>query len=652
MFLRRLVPLAVLLLGSTIVACAQDKPKDYGIRSRKALSLYEEGLQQSQWRAHRQAANLYEQALEIEPDFAHAHFRLGVTAFVLELFDPAVEHLQRAQALKPKEFPMTGYYLGTSMFYQENYASAAEQLQAFLALETGRRQDVERARNLLKHALFAKEAIRDSVDFEPRNLGAAVNSQYEEYLPYLTADGELLLFTSRRPESIGGYQALLRDFSEDFFVSEKWENGDWSSAENLGAPINSEDNEGAAAMSQDGRMIIFTACNRSDGVGNCDLYLSYREGDRWSEPRNLGAAVNSRGWDSQPCLSHDGRTLYFASARTGGSGGRDIWSSTWDGERWTEARNLGEPVNSPGNEDSPFLHADGLTLYFSSDFHPGFGKQDLFVSYRREGGAWADPINLGYPLNTAAEESNIFVGTSGREGYINSDREGGLGGSDLYAFTIPEAVRPQISTFVRGVVQDSVTGTPVFAAVQVVDVATGDTLRDIRSGRSDGKFLMSLPGGREYAAFVQAPRYLFASRHFSLTDLKEGTYFDLIVKLKPIEEGISMVLPNVFYETGRFELKSESEAELLVLYRFLERNPGIRIEIQGHTDNVGNDADNLTLSRQRAEAVQAFLVEKGIAPERLQARGYGETRPVADNDTETGRAKNRRTEIQILPANP
>lgn len=644
-------PILLTLILSLIIPVqlnAQDKPKDYGIRSKKALSSYQEGRQQSQWRAYREAAKAYEDAIAIEPEFAHAHLHLGITALLLEKYEPAISSLKNARQLRPEEFPALEFYLGQAHFRSEQYADAAEALGIFLNRESGRPQDLSKAANMMKHALFAAQAIQDPVPFEPENLGPDINSQYHEYLPYLTADNGMLLFTSRRPESIGGFQRMLRDFSEDFFYSVPDENGEWQPAENLGKPINSVENEGAASMSQDGKIIIFTACNRADGVGNCDLYVSYRRENGWSDPENLGPAVNSDGWDSQPCLSHDGKTLYFSSARLDGEGGRDLWYTVREGQYWRPAQNLGSPVNSPGNESSPFLHADGLTMYFSSDYHPGFGTRDLFVSYRQENGPWADPINLGYPLNTSADESNIFVATNGRDGYINSDREGGLGGSDIYRFQMPEPVRPQISTFVRGIVKDSVTNVPVFAALQVIDVETGDTLRDVRSGRSDGKFLMSLPGGHEYAVYAKAPRYLFTSEHFSLTNLDEETYFDLTILMKPLREGMQIVLPNIFFETGSYELKTSSNAELATLKEFLDRNRTIRIELQGHTDDVGTDSDNLTLSQRRAESVRQALIDLGVAPARLTATGYGESVPIAGNDTEEGRAQNRRTEMKII----
>ncbi|MEL7341499.1 MAG: OmpA family protein, partial [Bacteroidota bacterium] len=408
-----------------------------------------------------------------------------------------------------------------------------------------------------------------------------------------------LLFTSRRPESVGGFNRALKDYGEDFYFSE-FANGEWSPAQNLGLPINTAGNEGSAAITQDGRTIYFTACNREDGQGSCDLYVSYREGDNWSEAQNLGPRVNSEGWESQPCLSPDGKRLYFASSRSGGMGGRDIWYvERIDDQYWSLPVNLGSPVNTAGNEYSPFIHADGKSLYFSSNYHPGFGSQDLFVSYAQPNDKWADPINLGYPLNTKADESNIFVSANGRKGFINSYREGGLGESDLYEFVLDERVRPQIATFLRGVTIDSLTRAPVQARLRLVDVETGDTLRDMRTGRSDGRFLMSLPLDREYAAFVSAPGYLFVSQNFYLKDLAEETYFDIVIPMLKVKKGVSVVLKNIFFESNKYTLKETSEAELAFLVDFLRQNPDLRIEISGHTDDIGSDEANQSLSQRR-----------------------------------------------------
>ncbi|MEL6652009.1 MAG: tetratricopeptide repeat protein, partial [Bacteroidota bacterium] len=459
MHFSRLLPL-LLCFVSSLAFAQKPKPADFGIKSKKALNYYFEGRQQEQWRARDEAINAYKAALELEPDFAHAHFRLGVNAYVRKRDEDALEHLERAFEINPDPFPNIGFYLGEAYFRNEQYAEAVPKLERFLQQERMRRQDQKQAQETLKHARFAAQAIQQPVSFEPLNMGEAINTDRDEYLPHLTADDQFLLFTSRRPESVGGFNRALKDYGEDFYFSE-FANGEWSPAQNLGLPINTAGNEGSAAITQDGRTIYFTACNREDGQGSCDLYVSYREGDSWSEAQNLGPRVNSEGWESQPCLSPDGKRLYFASSRSGGMGGRDIWYvERINDQYWSLPVNLGSPINTAGNEYSPFIHADGKSLYFSSDYHPGFGSQDLFVSYAQPNDKWADPINLGYPLNTKADESNIFVSANGRKGFINSYREGGLGESDLYEFVLDERVRPQIATFLRGITIDSLTRAP------------------------------------------------------------------------------------------------------------------------------------------------------------------------------------------------
>ncbi|GAB4421704.1 MAG: OmpA family protein [Bacteroidia bacterium] len=636
----------MLLAAATLTAQPAPKPEDLGIHSKKALKYYEEGMLQAQYRDRDAAIRAFQAAIELEPDFAHAHYQLGINAYVQKQYDEALSHLEKAYQLRASDFPSIGFYLGQVYFYNERYADAIEPLQRFTEAQAGRKQDLQLAAGTLRHATFAATAIADSVDFRPVNLGPQINTNRDEYLPYLTADDGYLLFTARRPESVGGFNQQMQNYSEDFFFSE-WGDTAWQAARNLGLPINTPDNEGAAAISPDGRTIFFTACNREDGFGGCDLYTAVREGDRWTRPQNMGSAINSAGWDGHPCLSGDGRTLYFASKRPGGLGGSDIWYARQVDGVWTSAAPLAAPINSPGNEDSPFLHADDLSLYFSSDYHPGFGNHDVFVAFLGEDGVWSQPRNLGYPLNTAANESHIFVNASGRVAYMNSDRPGGYGGSDIYRFDMDRRNRPRIATFLRGTVQDSITAKPLAALIRLIDVASGDTIRTATSAR-DGRFLMTLPLERQYAAFVEAPGYLFVSKAFFLQDLPEETYFDILIELPPLRKDVQVVLNNIFFDFGKYDLQVLSYAELDFVVSFLEKNPKIRIEIQGHTDDIGSAPDNLLLSQRRAEAVRAYLLQQGIAADRVEARGYGETMPVAGNITEEDRARNRRTEFKIL----
>ncbi|MEM9932736.1 MAG: OmpA family protein [Bacteroidota bacterium] len=642
----------LLLVGLTVclsiipLQAQKIKPSDYGISSKKALNFFLEGEQFTQWRDRENAIKAYEEALALEPDFSHAHFRIGVNAYVLKEYEEALPHLEKVAELTPGLFKPLPFYLAESYFYTENYEKSLEPYSTFLDKGEGRRKDLSRASvNYLK-ARFASRGVQNPVDFEPINLGEDINGPGDEYLPFLTADDQFLLFTSKRPDGIGKYDPRLGDYPEDFFFSEKID-GKWTASKNLGPPINTPYNEGASSISQDGRKIFYTACNREDGFGSCDIYVSYREGNTWSEPENIGPAVNTTAWESQPCLSHDEKTLYFTSLRGGGVGGRDLWYSTYENGKWTPAVNMGTPINTPGQETSPFIHADGKTLYFSSDFHPGFGSKDLFFS-RLEEGKWTKPKNLGYPLNTVADESNIFVSSNGKLALINSTREGGFGKSDLYEFEMDQKIRPQLATFVRGTISDSLTTTPVYAHISMIDLATGDTIRDIYSDKINGKFLMSLPLEKNYAAVVQAPGYLFSSKNFSLKGVEEETYYDLAIALMPIQKGAQVVLSNIFFESGSYELKKASNAELQFLVNYLKQNPGLTIEIQGHTDDVGSPSSNQSLSQKRAEVVKDYLLQSGTSTDRITAKGYGESQPVADNATEEGKAANRRTEFKII----
>ncbi|MFK7969170.1 MAG: OmpA family protein [Bacteroidia bacterium] len=639
----------IILLSFSYSFAQKPKPKDFGIKSGKALKLFFEGRLQVRYRTYDMAIEAFEEALSIEPEFASAHYELGMLFVNRFRFEEALPHLEVAQEAKPGYFGGISYFLGQAYFFNEEYTKAIDYFEAYLKEGRGGKSYIYTTKINLRKARYAQIAKEQPVPFKPVNLGKTINSSGHDIMPCLTADGETMLFISRRKGSIGGFSPRQDDYPEDLYVARRDENGDWAPAQNLGPSINTEGNEGAPSFSQDGRLLFFTACSREDGLGNCDIYVATWNGKVWADAKNLGEPVNSDSRESQPALSHDGRFLYFTSSRNGGMGGRDIWVSEKVSGEWTKPRNLGAPVNTPGNEDAPFIHADGQSLYFASDFHNGFGERDLFVSYRYRDSLWTEPKNLGYPINTAAQEGYIFVNSKGDEAYINSKRDGGLGKNDVYRFKMPEDVQPQRATFLRGIVRDSVTNTPIpEATVRLIDVETGDTIRTVRSDRGNGRFLMSLPMERSYAAHVEARGYLFGTRHFYLKDLPEETYFDIEIPLNKVRRGVSITLNNIFFETGSFTLTSDSDPELRLLRDYLRQNARLQVEIEGHTDDIGDDDANKLLSENRAKAVRTWLIEHDIPEARITAVGYGESRPIADNKTDEGRAKNRRTEFRII----
>ena len=483
---------------------------------------------------------------------------------------------------------------------------------------------------------YAKTHPNQSYSFLPVNLGDAVNSADAEYFPCLPIDQSQIIFTRR-----------LRGSGEDFFVSHK-EANTWSKSASLPGNINTPANEGAMSISQDGKWVVFDACGKPDSYGSCDLYLSTLTTNGWSEPQNLGGAINTDQWEAQPCLSPDKRDLYFASRRPGGFGGSDLYvSHRRDDGRWSLPENLGASVNTPGDEFSPFIHADNQTLYFTSNGLPGYGDHDIFVLRRNTDGKWGKPENLGYPLNTIEHEGTLFITPDGATAYYASDRGDSKGSYDIYSFDLRKDVRPNKTLWARGKVFDVKTKAIVPSFVELIDIASGTVIS--RTSTDDkGEYLITLPVGKDYAFNVNTKGYLLYSDNYPLRDKPADSVYQKDIPLQPIEVNASVVLRNVFFDTKKYELKPESVAELKKLIVFLNDNPGVKLQIEGHTDNVGTVADNLKLSDARARSVMNYLIEGGVSGKRLLSKGFGAARPVASNNSESGRATNRRTEMRVL----
>lgn len=497
----------------------------------------------------------------------------------------------------------------------------------------------EEASKMRGNAQFALNLMANPVPFDPESLGESVNRLEMQYFPSITGDGNTLVFTARN--------LTTPPLDEDFYVTEKSE-GTWSDAERLTGFLNTEGNEGAQSVSADGEIIFYAGCNRPEGRGSCDIYMSYKSRDgSWSEPINLGDSVNSRFWDTQPSISADGKTLFFVRAGSSMEENSDIYYSQWTGRHWTRARRIPGAVNTRMTESSPFIHFDGKSLYFSSNGHSGMGSLDLFVSRLGEDGRWGEPENLGYPINTFEREFSLIVAPDGRTAYYSSDRGREVDHLELYSFQLPEKVRATPVAWVQAVVLDDATGQPVSAKVQVVDVLSNKSLVQTQSNRN-GVFSTSLPARSNYALNVSKPGYMMYSEGFRLENQTEASAEVIEVRLRKLQVGERVVLENVFFDTDSYQLKPESEAELNQLAVFLESNPTVRLSIDGHTDNQGSANYNLELSKNRASAVRDYLITQGVERSRLETQGFGDTKPIADNSTEEGRALNRRTEARIL----
>ena len=542
-------------------------------------------------------------------------------------------------------YSKTVYYLiGSACLENGDYHAAVIWLSKYISFAGIRNDQKEVAYKKFKLASFRHKAISNPVPFQPLNLGAAVNTAHDEFVNSITLDESKMVFTLMQPDSL-----IKGRFSEGFVMAIK-KDSVWELAGRTLPDLYELGNIGAMSLSPDGRFLFFTSCGAPRGFGSCDLYVCSNIGGGWSDPQNLGDAVNTANWDSQPCFSADGKTLYFSSARKGGMGGSDIWFTVFkQGKGWIKPINAGPNINTNHEEMAPFIHADGQTMYFSSKGLTGMGGFDLFITRMDSAGQWQEAKNLGWPVNTSSDEINIVVSTNGKAAYLSSDLEEGFGGYDIYSFDLPADLAPQKVTYIEGKVFDAETLLPVGAELQLIDLETAKLTVRCESKSDDGHYIAALPGGRNYALHISKPGYLFYSENFNLSvDEVSEEPVKKDVYLQPVKAGHSFILNNIFFDTDEYTLSDLSLVELYKLNAFLVINPEISIMICGHTDDVGTEDYNQILSKNRAASVYDFLVEVGIDPARLKYIGYGKTKPISDNDTDEGRAENRRTEILIL----
>lgn len=615
---------------------AQYNPAKIG---KKATNLYNTALDKARDGQFREGIALLQQAVKLEPGFEDAYLSMAGMYGELKDYQGAITNYNKAKAID------RNYFLEYSLPFSINLAGAGEfklALEAandFLSIPGLNSSSIKAAAYRAKTYEFALDYASkhdtSNYKFEPQNMGDSINSTVSEYFPALTIDGQKLVYTRR-----------VKNFNEDFFESSRSSTG-WSSSYSLPGSINTQSNEGAQNISQDGQWLIFTGCNFPDSYGSCDLYISFLTNEGWSPAENLGRNVNTEAWESAPSLSPDKRDLYFASNREGGYGGSDIYvTHRLPNGSWTMPENLGPAINTAGNESCPFIHADNQSLYFTSNGHPGYGGDDLFVTRKSSTTKWSVPENLGYPVNTIENEGSMIVSADGKSAYYASDRSDSRGGLDLYMFELRSDLRPAKTLWVSGKVFDKKTSKGLPSAVELTDLRTGELLSKVQTDET-GNYLVTLPVGRDYAFNVNRKGYLLFSENFSLSLNPDSTYH-IDIPLQPITAEASVVLRNIFFDNKQSDLKPESAIELDQVVRLLKDNPSVRIEIQGHTDNVGKPSDNIALSNARAKSVIDYLVTKGIDKGRLTFKGLGESRPIASNDTEAGRSQNRRTEMRIL----
>ena len=616
--------------------------------SKKAKKFYRQAYEHYQQRNYQKAVLSLDKAIEADSRFAEAFALKGDIAAEQYHMEEAIRNYDQAVEILPDLDYNLYVILGNLKLLAGRYQEAKRDYQLYLSYNRGPSNRRWQTEANISKCEFGMEMIANPVPFDPVNLGDSINTMHDEYINAIASDKRTLFFTRRLPTSAitSGVSSAVE---EDFYLSRLSRDSVWLLASNLGPPINTRGNEGAISISPDGQLLFFTACQRQDGLGSCDIYWSWKMGTNWSEPRNLGPAVNSAAWESQPSFSSDGKTLYFASKRTGGKGSSDIWKTELlpNGD-WTVPVNLGDSVNTSGEEQNPFIHPDDQTLYFASKGHKGMGGLDLFYTRKNANGSWNTPVNLGYPINTCADEITLIVNSTGDVAYISSDKLGGKGRQDIYSFPLYKEAQPNPVTYLKGVVFDKQTKNRLQARFELTDLKYNQVAVQSISDPIDGSFLVCLPADRDYALNVSRTGYLFYSDNFSLTGIRDQARpFLKNIPLQPIRVGETVILKNIFFDTDKHDLKPESCIELEKLLQLLQTNSSLKIEISGHTDSIGSEEHNLELSTNRAKAVFDYLVSHGISYARMTYSGYGFSRPIDTNETDSGRANNRRTEFRV-----
>ncbi|MBN4065935.1 OmpA family protein [Candidatus Amoebophilus asiaticus] len=507
------------------------------------------------------------------------------------------------------------------------------------------------------------ELVKNPVNITIDNIGNDINSPYPEYAPIISADESVMYFTSKRPETTGGNISTLDgQYFEDIYVTYN-NKGVWTKPENV-RNINTDYHESAIGLSADGQTMFIYRDVAGDGG---DIFQSTLQGDKWSEPKSMGKPICSLFAEESITLSGDGGTIYFVSNRPSGLGELDIYKCKKNRKgAWEKPINLGNGINTEYDEAGVFLHPNGKVLYFSSKGHNSMGGYDIFKSDLNEG-KWSKPVNMGYPMNTTGDNIFIVLSASGERAYFASVKKEGLGETDIYLINMKEmketsmkkdtvsptdtiiALEPKNPlTLLKGSVIDAKTKVPLEAKITIMDNEKNEIFSELVSNSKTGKYLVTLPSGKNYGISVKKKGYLFHSENFDIPHSEDYQEIEKNIELNLLTVGSKVVLNNIFFDIDKATLKSASIAELQQVIKFLKENTKLRIEISGHTDDVGSDSYNQKLSEERALAVVQYLIKLGISKTRLIGKGYGETKPIATNKSEKGRQLNRRTEFEIV----
>ncbi len=633
----------------------------------KAEKHIRQGMELMSIEDYQNAMAEFEAAIQANPFSPEAYLQAGYCAYRLRQNRKAREYFQKAEQMQVNFSPR--YLIAYADVLQRLGEPAKARPLVERALSTLKPTDpmYSKLQVTLQQLKNAEKYMAQPLKIEIRNLGPQINSPYPDFAPVISADESILYFTSRRPGSTGNKVAPDGLYYEDIYVSEN-RNGQWTPARNVGPPLNTPTHDACIALSADGQtLFLFNSENGGD------IFQSRLKGTRWLPPKNMGSPINSKYWEPSVCLSADERTLFFVSDRPGGLGGRDIYMCRrLPNGKWSAPINLGPPINTPYDEDGPFFHPDGKTLFYSSNGPNSMGGFDIFRTELRPDSTWAPPVNLGYPINTPGDDIYFVLSASGLHGYYASERDDSYGEKDIYLIdfsTLQVAAQPTESkeeelnvssepasapvfrpnlTLVTGIIYDSETQAPLEATITIIDNVRAETLAVLTSNAATGKYLISLPAGKNYGIAVTAPGYAFHSENFIVEESMGYREVRKDIGLNRYKAGTTIILRNIFFDFNKATLRPESKVELERVYTILTENPRMKVRIAGHTDNIGSEEYNQRLSEARAKAVYDYLISRGISADRLSYIGYGESRPIDTNETSEGRQNNRRVELEII----
>ena len=631
-------------------------------QSRPAVNAYSKGVKifLAEGATSTKAEKQFLRAVKLDPHYPAAWMALG------QLYENRGDSTSSFHAYEwaAKEgSERAGYFnLARAAIGFGGYRTAKKSLEHYLSLERIPEAQAEQVRRSMKDVDFALNALQHPHEgINPKSIKNALSAHaYPEsyFFPSLSGDQQTLYFTGRNWNT--------RPYDENIFSTRNSPNQledskSWGRPYKLSGWINTSLNEGAVSVQGDERLMVFAGCDREDGMGSCDIYFSEQTAFGWTQGKNIGSAINTVQWETQPCLSADGQYLFFIRDSKKMGSHSNIWMSRWDGNAWSVAEMLPENINGTGNEFTPFLHADGKTLYFASTSHIGMGGMDLFKSEWLPDGTWADPINLGYPINDHLDNFGFVVSPDGRIGFLSGGIVGNAVWEDehlqyghdrvangacppvIFQFELPTDIQPTPIVWLEVYAVDAESLKPLSAAKWSIS-RQGLEQEVTHSGYL---FETSIPLNTEMAFSVQAPGYNFESYRL-LTEERLGNVQTDTIYLRKTQVGDAFRLNNLLFAFDEAVLLPASMVEIYRVATWLKENPALRIQVEGHTDNQGTALYNQTLSEKRSAAVVEALVAQGIARERMQVKGFGASRPVASNETAEGQALNRRTEIKIL----